>query len=177
MKWKLASVAALRDDRRGVAAIEFAFFAGMLAVAILNVVDLAMYMYKRMEVENAAQSGTIAAWKTCGLAQLPATSNCPGLNNAVTTAIQGTSLGTGITLQNASPSEGYYCLNASNLLQYVSNVSSPPADCSAAGVPGNQPGDYLQVAVTYTYTPLFAGLSIAGGFTTPLTKTAWIRMK
>jgi Flp pilus assembly protein TadG len=176
MKWKLASFAALKDDRRGVAAIEFAFFAGMLAVAILNVVDLAMYTYKRMEVENAAQSGTIAAWKACGLAQLPATTNCPGLNGVVTLAIQSTSLGNGIILQNGSPSEGYYCVNGSSVLQYVSDVSSQPADCSAAGTPSNQPGDYLQVAVTYTYTPLFAGLSIAGGFTTPLTKTAWVRL-
>ena len=48
-------------------------------------------------------------------------------------------------------------------LQYMSSVSSKPAD-------------YLQVAVTFSYSPLFQGISVAGLFATPITKTAMVRM-
>src|SRR5215471_14129081 len=110
------SLAALRRDRRGAAAIEFAMCAGFLSVAVLNAADVSIYLYQRMEVENATEMGAQAAWKTCPMTQLPATVNCAGLNSAVTQAVQSTSLGTHVTLQSGSPSEGYYCVNSSNAL-------------------------------------------------------------
>jgi len=39
-----------------------------------------------------------------------------------------------------------------------------------------QPADYVKVAVTFSYSPIFAGLSVAGLFSTPITKTAMVRM-
>jgi len=163
-------------DRRGVAAIEFAFIAGFLSLAVLNVSDTGIYFYKRMEVENAAQMGTMGALKACDPIHLPATVNCPGLNAAVTAAIQSTSLGNAVTLSGGAVSEGYYCMNSSNHLQYISSVSSKPANCSTAGMSALQPVDYLQVAVTFSYSPLFQGISVAGLFATPITKTAMVRM-
>jgi hypothetical protein len=77
---------------------------------------------------------------------------------------------------SGSPSEGYYCVNSSNALQYVSNVSSKPADCTAAGMPGLQPGDYIQVQTTFTYVPLFGGLSVASTFPTPMNRTDILRL-
>jgi Flp pilus assembly protein TadG len=176
--WKQtrAALRDLRKDRRGVAAIEFAFIAGFLSLAVLNVSDTGIYLYKRMEVENAALVGTMSALKACDPVHLPATVNCPGLNAAVTAAIQSTSLGNAVTLSGGAVSEGYYCVNSSNALQYMSSVSSKPADCSAAGLPALQPADYLQVAVTFSYSPLFQGISVAGLFATPITKTAMVRM-
>jgi signal transduction histidine kinase len=53
-------------------------------------------------------------------------------------------------------------------LQYVSDVSSKPADCTAAGMPSLQPGDYIQVQTTFTYVSLFGGLSVASTFPTPI---------
>jgi Flp pilus assembly protein TadG len=167
----------LAADRRGVAAIEFALFAGILSVAVLNVVDISIYIYQRMEVENATQMGAQAAFKTCGVDQLPATVNCPGLSTAVASAIHSTSLGTGVQLQSGSPSEGFYCVNASGGLQYVSNVSSQPADCSGAGMASLQPALYLQVQTTFAYSPLFPGMTVAGTFTTPITKSTLMRMQ
>jgi Flp pilus assembly pilin Flp len=164
------------NDRRGVAAIEFAFIAGFLCLAVLNVTDTGIYIVKRMHVENAAQMGTMAALSACDPTLVPATVNCAGLNAAVTAAIQSTSLGTAVTLSGGAVSEGYYCLNASNLLQYMSGVSSRPTDCSAAGMAALQPSDYLRVQVTYTYAPLFAGISVAGQFSTPIVKFAMVRM-
>ena len=167
---------AIWTDQRGVAAIEFGIFAVFLSLGFVNVTDVSIYIYQRMQAENATQVATQAAWKACNLQQLPATTNCAGLANAVQNAIQSTSLGTSISLVSGSPSEGYYCVNSSNALQYVSDVSAKPADCTAAGMPSLQPGDYLQVQTTFTYTPLFPGLSIASTFPTPINRTAIIRL-
>jgi Flp pilus assembly protein TadG len=166
---------ALWADQRGVAAIEFGFFAIFLSLGLVNVADVSIYIYQRMQAENATQVAAQAAWKACGLS-LPATTNCPGLTTAIQNALQSTSLGTRVALISGSPSEGYYCVNSSNALQYVSNVSSKPADCTAAGMPSLQPGDYIQVQTTFSYTPLFSGLSVASTFATPINRTALMRL-
>lgn len=167
---------AMWADRRGVAAVEFGFFAIFLSLALVNVTDVSIYIYQRMQAENATQVAAQAAWTACDLQHLPATTNCPALATAVKNAVVSTSLGTRVSLISGSPSEGYYCVNSSNALQYVSGVSSKPADCSAAGMSSLQPGDYIQVQTTFSYTPLFPGLSVASTFPTPITRTAFLRL-
>ncbi|HEX2633019.1 MAG TPA: TadE/TadG family type IV pilus assembly protein [Bradyrhizobium sp.] len=167
---------AISSDQRGVAAVEFGLFAIFLAVALANVTDTSIYIYQRMQVENATQVAVQAAWKACDPSQLPATTKCTGLTTALQNAIQSTSLGASITLVAGSPSEGYYCVNSSNALQRVSDVSSKPADCTAAGTPSLQPGDYIQVQTTFTYAPLFPGLSVSSTFPTPINRTAMMRL-
>jgi len=162
-------------DQRGVAAIEFGVFAMLLAASLANVADVSIYIYQRMQVENATEIAVQAALKTCATS-LPATTNCPNLLSAMQTAMQSTSLGSAVTFQNGSPAEGYYCINASGALQYVSDVSSRPADCTAAGMPALQPGDYLQVQTTFTYQSLFPRLSVANAFPTPITRLAMMRL-
>jgi Flp pilus assembly protein TadG len=167
---------------RGVAGIEFAIIGPMLALGLVNAVDVGYYAYQGMEVWNAAEVGAQAAWNTCndvppnykGTTNLPATQNCPVLNATITTAIQSTSLGTKVSLASGYPAEAYYCVNGSNALQLQGSVSSPPTTCST----GAAPGDYLQVGVTYPYKPLFPGLisvmSVSG--VTSITKTSWMRL-
>jgi hypothetical protein len=138
-------------DQSGVAAIELGIFAPLLFLALVNVVDVTIYLYQRMQVQNATQVAAQAAWKACDLPKLPATVNCPGLTTAIQNALASTSLGTGVSLVSGSPAEGYYCVNSSNALQYVSDVTSKPLDCTAAGTPSLQPGDYIQVQSTFTY--------------------------
>jgi Flp pilus assembly protein TadG len=168
--------AATRSDERGIAAIEFAFFSSLLSFALLNVTDVAIYIYQRMQVENATEIAAQAAYNACDLSHIPATTNCPGLTTAIQTALQSTSLGTQITLQASSPSEGYYCINSSNTLQLVSDVSSRPADCSAAGTSNLQPADYIQIQTSFSYKPLFPGLTVTSPFPTPILKTAMMRL-
>jgi len=167
---------AIWADQRGVAAVEFGLFAIFLSLALVNVVDVTMYLYQRMQAENATEVAAQAAWKACDPSQLPATINCSGLATAVQNALGSTSLGTSVALISGSPSEGYYCVNSSNALQYVSSVSSKPADCTAAGMPSLQPGDYIQVQTTFPYAPLFPGLSVSGAFPTPINRTAIMRL-
>jgi Flp pilus assembly protein TadG len=178
----------LRTNARGTAAIEFAFAGLMLVLGLLNAVDVGFYAYRRMEVENAAEAGTQAAWKTCNNTSsvlLPATTTCTvangaaaSLTSAITTAIQATSLGTAVTLASGYPTEAYYCVNASNVLQNVGSVSSPePANCAAAGNAATSPGDFLQVQVTYPYQPMFSGMSVMSALgISSITKTAWMQL-
>jgi hypothetical protein len=177
-------------DARAVAGIEFGVTGLLLVIGLLNAVDVGFYAYRRMEVENAAEAGAQKAWNTCNdpSSMLPATQlnasgspNCPGLNAAITTAIQSTTLGTAVSLASGYPAEGYYCVNASNVLQLVGAVSSPePANCSAAGNATATPGDYLQVGVTCPYQSLFPfsvmSAPVISSKASPITKTSWMRM-
>jgi Flp pilus assembly protein TadG len=171
-----SAFARLRGDNRGLAAIEFALIAGFLAMAVLNVVDVSVFLYDRLQVNDATQVGAQAAWQTCDLNHLPVTTKCPAMSAAVTAAVQSTSLGTGVTLRTGYPSDGFYCVNTSGALQYVSDYSSPPANCSAAGNAGVAPAEYVQVQTTYTYAPIFTGLSVVAVLPTTITSSAWVRL-
>lgn len=166
-------------DQRGSSALEFAMFAGILCFGLLNTADISIYIYKRMQVENATEMAVQAAWKACDPSQgyLPATTSCPGLTAAITGAVRSTSLGDQVAFQAGSPTEGYYCLNSSGALQFVGAVTSnPPADCSATGLSTQEPADYIQIATTYAYAPLFPGVTVASTFTTPIVKTGMMRL-
>jgi Flp pilus assembly protein TadG len=165
----------LRRDSRGVAAIEFALIAGTLSLGVLNVVDIGVFAYKRMQVENAAQMGAQAAWKACDLQHIPATTQCTGLSTAVTQGVQGTSLGTHVTVASGFPAEGYYCISSGGALTYVHDVTSKPADCSSVGGT-TSPIDYLTVQATYTYAPIFPGITVASTFPTTIATTTYMRM-
>jgi len=171
--------AALEGDERGASALEFAIFAAVLAFGILNTADVSIYIYKRMQLENATEMAVQAAWKVCDPSQgfLPATTSCPGLNAAITAAAQSTSLGDKVSIEDGSLSEGYYCLNTSGSLQLVANATSnPPADCTATGISSMTPADYIRITTTFSYAPLFPGITVASIFTTPITKTGMMRL-
>lgn len=170
----------LRGDERGASALEFAMFASILSFGLLNTADISIYIYKRMQVENATEMAAQAAWKACDPSQgyLPATTSCPGLTAAITAAVQSTALGNHVAIAAGSPTEGYYCLNSSGALQFVAAVTSnPPADCSSTGNVGQQPADYIQVTTTYSYEPMFPGITVASRlFATPIVKTSMMRL-
>jgi len=165
-------------DARGTAAIEFAGSAMLLVLGVLNATDLSNYALKRMDVENAAQIGAQAAWKICSnSSMLPATQNCAGLNAAITSAIQSTSLGTSVSLASGYPTEGYYCVNSSGALQAVGSLANKPTDCSAVGSANTSPGDYIHVQVTYSYKPLFAISVMGASGVNSISMMTWMRLE
>jgi|SRR6185437_4334421 len=170
------NVKAFGRDRRGTAAIEFAFFVGFLSVATLNVAEVSIYIYQRMQVENAAQMGAQAVWKTCNTSSLlPATTKCAGLTTALNNSVRSTALGARV--QSASPTEAYYCVTAQNALQYMSSVDSKPVDCSAAGNSAAQPADYITIQTTFNYAPMFAGITVGTLFPTTIQQTTTMRLQ
>ncbi|MBV9396323.1 MAG: pilus assembly protein [Methylobacteriaceae bacterium] len=173
-----------RSDARGAAAVEFGFVGVMFITGILNAFEVGRFAYEKMQVENAAYAGAQAAWKTCDFTMLPATqmqtatqtTKCPNLNTAVTAAIQATSLGSKVALSSAGITEAYYCVNTSGTLQSVGSVSSKSANCSAAGNANVSPADYIQVNVTFSYTPLLPMTVMGVHGASTITKTSWMRL-
>lgn len=169
-------IAAFARDDRGVAAVEFAIVAVFLMTAIINTVDVGAYVFEAMEVENAAQMAAQTALQNCTIAQVPVTTNCPNFASQVTTALTSTSLGTAVTLQAGSPTEAYYCVNASNTLVQVGTLATRPADCSTAGNATTTPGDFVVISVTYTYRPIMPGASVVAFLQTPIVRRAIMRV-
>lgn len=165
----------LRRDERGVAAIEMGLITSVFAVAMMNAVEVGRYAYILMQAEQATQVGAQAALVACDAQHVPATANCSTLTDAVTAAIQGTTLGSAVTL-NGPIAEGYYCIDSKGALVFAGGIGSKPANCGAYGNSGLSPGLYLQVKTSYTYAPIFPGITIAQSFPKSVQKTAWMRM-
>lgn len=166
----------LRRSEDGVAAIEMSLVAAMFCFGLLNVAELSRYAFSSMEDTTATQMGVAAALATCDVAHLPATVNCANLSTAVTTALQGTSLGDQVTL-DGQISEGYYCVSDTGVLTSVGGPTSPPADCSGANNTSARPALYLKLSTSYTYTPMFGDVTVVGALPHQLTRTAWTRMQ
>lgn len=173
-------------DTRGAAAAEFVLWLGLLTLPLLNAVDLGIYVFQKMQVEAAAQAATHAVWVRCDKAnELPAMTQCEDVAVSIQAAAQSTSLGAGVTVAAGSPTEGYYCLDGAGALTIVGVAgrigTAPtrpvPFNC-ATQIAGSKtaPGDYVQVTVSYPYEPVFDQVSMANLLTTPITKTAWIRL-
>lgn len=146
----------------------------------LNLTDLSVYIYTKMQVDLAAQEAVGAARSLCyTAAKLPATINCgSSLQSTMLAAAQKTSLGTGVTFL-AAPTEKYYCADSSSTLVVVANANAtPPANCSGT-VPGStaKPGDYISVTAKYTFAPVFPGASVAAYMPATIQRTAWMRLK
>lgn len=169
-------------DRGGAAGVEFALWLSVLLIPMLNVVDIGVYIHRRMQVEEAAQVAAQMIWETCDTrAKLPATdaARCPLLTspaNRILAAAQSTSLGDLVEL--SAVTEAYFCVDGSGALQQVAAPPGPPpADCTQAGGSATTvPGDYVTVTVSYDYAPLFEGVSLGGIMTTPIVRTSTMRL-
>ena len=152
----------LGGDRQGASAVEFALIGSIFVVLLLNVVDFAMLIWSRMQVDYAAAAAAQAAYNTCSPGPMPASANCPSLNTVAETAARSTSLGNAVVLAGGSPIEEYYCTSGTILTRVAAYPTPRPTNCSGVGGsdPAAAPGDYVTVNVSYTFTPLFAGLSL-----------------
>lgn len=163
------------QDESGATAVEFPLIAGILVILLLNGVDLGRYIYLRGQVENAAQAGAHSSWEKCDPMKLPIVTKCYSSQAAAQTAVASvvSSIVDDITNDNVSMSERYYCPDAAGALHPVTNVASLPAQCLSGVVPG----DYVQVQVTYSFTPLFGNLTVAAAFGTSITMTSYMRLQ
>jgi Flp pilus assembly protein TadG len=161
-----------RDD--GAVAAEFAMFLILLVPLLVNIIDIGAYVFQRMQVDNAAQAASQAAWANCTSRPIGTQTlddHCPNLAPAVTGAIASTTLGEAVTLSNTIATDAQtYCPDPAN----QDLVASTAATCDATGSP---PGYYVKVTVSYPFQPIFAGATIASAFTTPLTATTWTRIE
>jgi Flp pilus assembly protein TadG len=168
-------------DCRGAAAAEFALVLPLLAYIFLNVADLSLYLWSKMQVDLAAQEAVGSARALCdgttAAKAIPATTGCTSLSTTMTSAAQSTSLGSTVTLGTAG--EAWYCTTSAGALTQVAAVgATPPTDCSAT-LTGSTvaPGDYISITASHTYNPIFPSATIAAALPSPITSTAWMRLK
>lgn len=165
-------------DTRAAAASEFALVLPLLAYVFLNVADLSMYIWSKMQVDIAAQAAVGAARAACDeVAELPATTNCGTLTATMLNAAQATSLGTQVTL--GIPTEAWYCSTTTGTLSEVAPINAAvPADCSGTTAGSTvAPGDYISSTASLTFTPMFPGATIAAALPPTITSTAWMRLQ
>jgi Flp pilus assembly protein TadG len=166
-------------DCRATAAAEMALIVPAIAFIGLNVADMSVYLYTKMQVDLAGHEAVGAARVLCATgAQLPAKQNCGvSLDSTMLSAAQSTTLGTNVTLGTSS--EAFYCATTGAVLTQVAAYNAtPPADCSGTVATSTaKPGDYISVTASYPFTSIFPGASIAASLPATITRTAWMRLK
>jgi Flp pilus assembly protein TadG len=126
-----------------VAAIEFAIIAPVLVLALICTADLGQGIYRKMQVENAAQAGAEYA-VVHGFA-------ASSISNAVTQA-------TSFSGINSSPAPFQFCGCASD-------TGITTADCSSTCTGGVASGTYVTVSAQGTYIPILRYPLIPDSFT------------
>jgi len=117
---------------QGVAAIELGLILPVVVIAFIGTLDLGIGVYRKMQVQTAAQAGAEYAL-THGF-----------MSNAIKTATTGATSYTAIA---ATPDPIQFCGCAS-----TSGVSSTTCGSTCTG--GAQAGTYVTVSAQATYTPL-----------------------
>jgi Flp pilus assembly protein TadG len=114
---------------RGVAAIEFAILAASMTLMMVCVVDFGMGLYRKMQVQNAAQAG----------AQYAAIHgfSAGSISSAVTSA-------TSFSGVAASPAPSQFC-------GCPNNDGVAVVECSAVCGDGSTPGAYVLVSAAGSY--------------------------
>ena len=162
--------------RAGVSAVEFALVSPIVAFLAVNVFDIAMYFYSAMQVAKAAEMSAQSAWQACDPNdELPATLYCARLNDATQAAVRATTLGTQVRLVSGYPREAYYCLISGTLRKLEVALQPKPLNCAALGATTVKPGDYIEVQVTYDYTPVLSW-SLAAFWPDPIVRSAMMRL-
>jgi hypothetical protein len=153
----LGALTAFGRERRGAAAAELALVVGLLGFVLMNLVDIGVFVFTKMQVVTAAQQAAETIWLSCGskgYTPVTTSTKCSTYDTLVTTSAQSTTLGTGVTA--SIPAETWECVNTSGALTSDGAITSSPSTCAN----GNAAGDYIEVVATYDYTPLFGGLSV-----------------
>ena len=168
-------------DLSGAVAAETALVSGLLTVLIAQVLDFGWFAFCSVQVKMAAQAAAAEAAVVCFEDEdLPATLNCEDslatLKSKMEAAANEVSIGGTMTI-SGDPEEAYYCADQTNVgeLLKVGEVTDDPKPTDCAGSV-DAPGDYVRVTVSYTFTPLFPGLSAISYSDGPMTAEGWMRV-
>ena len=153
----LRSYGAFRDligdvacDTRAVAAIEFGIMIPLLSLMVVSVTDIGLAIYRKMQVENAAQAGAQYA--------IARGYDTTGISSAVTSATNSTAI-------TASPAPVQFCGCPTST--GVNTVS-----CGSICTGGAQAGTYATVSAQATYYTLMNYQIVAATYTYNAQSTA-----
>lgn len=119
-------------DKRGVAAIEFGLMIPLLSLMVVSVTDIGLAVYRKMQVENAAQAGAQYA--------IARGFDASGISSAVTSATNSTAI-------TASPAPVKFC-------GCPTSTGISTVTCGTVCAGGAQAGSYATVSAQATYNTL-----------------------
>jgi Flp pilus assembly protein TadG len=153
-------------EERGAAAVEFTAWLLIVLWPLLNVVDLGLYVFQQMQVNNAGQAAVAQVFNNCGQTTVsPILTNCSStkVTNGANAGAYSTSLGTNVTVAYKT--------------ECVGGALKSGGDPAVTACPsGMSTGDYIGVTVAYTYHPLFPNLTVTSILNSAMGKIAWMRM-
>jgi Flp pilus assembly protein TadG len=167
-----------RDDR-GIAAIEFALIAPLVAVVLAGTVDFGCILFNKFKLDEAVNAAANYAMVSNGqvnassgatlagtLSTLVATSHGSGWADVTVTVNDGPvssyASGTQSSSGTASPADSCYCPTG-----VASSVTWGAAHtCNATCTGGGYAGKFVLISATRPYSPLFnAGYGVVSGRT------------
>lgn len=143
-------VRAAVGDKRGVAAAEFGILIPVLSLMVVSVTDIGLALYRKMQVENAAQAGAQYA--------IARGFDASGISNAVRSATSATDI-------TASPPPVQFCGCPTSA--GVSTVT-----CGMVCTGGAQAGTYTTVSARATYYTIIDYQIVAATYTYSAQSTA-----
>ncbi len=179
---------ALRADRRGVAAVEFALIAPIFCVMLVAAVDFGGVLHTKFELDSAISAG--ANYALVNAAQVSST-NGASLGNVVATIVE-TSQGSGwandsIVVNNgpsttvnsgastasgtASNADSCYCPSLSSSTVTWGAAATCGASCPAGGVAGK----FVQISASHTYQPMFSSYGLVQN--SSITSSAFVQVQ
>jgi Flp pilus assembly protein TadG len=159
-------------EERGAAAVEFALWLGVIVWPLLNVYDLGLYVFQKIQVDNAGQAAVQQLFNACGQTTAsPILTNCSSakVSNGLSYGIQSTSLGTDITVLYVTECVGGKLQNSGD---YTADPSIASKNCPSST------GDYVAVTPSFTYHPLFKNVTVTSILkdNTSMGSIAWMKM-
>ncbi len=136
-------IRAAARDSRGVAAIEFGIMVPLLSLMVVSVTDIGLAVYRKMQVENAAQAGAQYA--------IIHGFDTTGISSAVTSATNSTAI-----TASPGPVQFYGCPTSTGV-----SVVSAGTICTG----GAQAGSYTTVSAQATYYTLINYQIVAASYT------------
>jgi Flp pilus assembly protein TadG len=141
--------AAVRD-KRGVAAVEFGLMIPLLSLMAVSVTDIGLALYRKMQVEEAAQAGAQYA--------IARGFDASGISSAVTNATSSTDI-------TASPAPVQFC-------GCPTSAGVSAVTCGTACTGGAQAGTYTTVSARATYYTIINYQIVAATYTYSAQATA-----
>jgi len=181
----------LLRSRRGIAAVEFALIAPFIVWLLIFTVDCTLYLFTTLQLSNAVAAGAEYALVN-GQAVSPNSAGCstttpPCLTVATLRANIKTIVQNATSPALAAPTVYYntssatagdsdtifyscYCPNSA-----AAAAAQTASTCSTACADGTQPGSYVAIQASTTFTPIFPGDQwLAAG---TISNTAWVRVQ
>jgi Flp pilus assembly protein TadG len=132
------------DGEEGAALLEFTIFAPIIIVLILGVVDFGLYIYRNVQVQNAAQAGAEYAiahgFSAASISSAVTNAACYPSGSCVFTST--------ITVPSGSPSRFCGCPSNTGVTQIAAGACTAGMLCSG----GSSPGTYVNVQAQAAYS-------------------------